>query len=194
MTKIKASVILLSSLFFIASCNQKPVQETSATNSSEIKNTKIAVGDNAPLFTTKGALAGNEYEFDLAQKLKQGPVVLYFFPKVFTPGCTAEAHEFAEKTEDFQKLGASIIGMSGDDIDGLKKFSKEECRDKFSVAIASPEIIKSYHVGLDPLNKMASRTSFVIGQDGKIKFIHSNMDYKDHVSLTYKAVQEIAKN
>lgn len=187
----KIGAIILTSFVFFGACGQKTNEKIESTNSKEVLNSKLKIGDIAPLFKTTGALAGKEYSLNLAEKLQNGPVVLYFFPKVFTPGCTAEAHEFAEKTAEFEKLGATIIGMSGDDIDGLKKFSKEECRDKFAVAMASPEIIKSYNVGLDPLNKMANRTSFVIAQDGTIKFIHSDMDYKNHVKLSYEAVKAL---
>lgn len=148
------------------------------------------VGAKAPLFVTKGALAGKPFDLDLAKQLEKGPLVLYFFPKVFTAGCTAEAHEFAERSADFAKLDASVVGMSADDLDGLSKFSREACRDRFAVAQASPEIIKAYNVKL-PDRDMTNRTSFVIGQDGLIKFVHSDLDYKDHVRLTYKAVQKL---
>lgn len=148
------------------------------------------VGDIAPLFKTKGALAGKPFDLDLAEQLKKGPLVLYFFPKVFTSGCTAEAHEFAERSAEFAKLGANVVGLSADDLEGLSKFSKEACRDKFAVAQATPDIIKAYDVKL-PVVDRTNRTSFVIGQDGKIKFIHSEMDYKDHVKLTYEAVQKL---
>lgn len=148
------------------------------------------VGDTAPLFVTKGALAGKPFDLDLAEQLKKGPLVLYFFPKVFTSGCTAEAHEFAEREADFAKLGASVVGMSADGQEGLAKFSKEACRDKFPVAQATPDIMSAYDVKMPAMN-MTNRTSFVIGQDGKIKMIHSDLDYKDHVKLTYEAVQKL---
>lgn len=148
------------------------------------------VGAKAPMFTTKGALAGQPFDLDLSSQLVNGPLVLYFFPKVFTKGCTLEAYEFAEKEADFAKLGARVIGMSADDMDGLSKFSREACRDKFPVAQATPEIMRAYNVKL-PDSEMASRTSFVIGQDGIIKFVHSDMDYRDHVRLTYQAVEEL---
>lgn len=148
------------------------------------------VGDLAPTFVTTGALAGKAFELDLAEQLKKGPIVLYFFPKAFTSGCTAEAHEFAEREADFAKLGASVIGMSADGQEQLAKFSKEACRDKFPVAQATPDIMQAYGVKL-PVMDMTNRTSFVIAQDGKIQFIHSDMDYKDHVKLTYEAVQKM---
>ena len=102
---------------------------------------KIAIGGKAPMFTTTGAKAGKAYKLSLASELKKGPVVLYFFPKAFTSGCTAEAHEFATRMADFKKAGATVIGLSADGIDELKKFSTEACQSKFTVAQATPQMI-----------------------------------------------------
>ena len=66
-------------------------------------------GDKAPDFTAQATLGGNEFTFSLADALKKGPVVLYFFPKAFTSGCTAEAHAFSESIGDFRKAGAQVI-------------------------------------------------------------------------------------
>jgi peroxiredoxin len=151
------------------------------------------VGDAAPVFSTQGALAGKVFTFNLADELKKGPVVLYFFPKVFTQGCTAEAHEFAEKHDEFAKYGATVIGLSADKIDEIAKFSVSECRNKFAVGQASPKIIKAYHVAfLGPIASMSNRTSFVIAQDGKIVLRHSDLNYVGHVDQTLAAVQKLA--
>ena len=69
-------------------------------------------GATAPDFTTEATLAGKPFTFSLAAALKSGPVVLYFYPAAFTPGCTVEAHEFAEATAKFKALGATVIGVS----------------------------------------------------------------------------------
>lgn len=193
---MKSIAAVLTTLAFIgvSACGQKPndAAAPALSNQAEAK-AELKIGDMAPLFKTQGALAGTEVALDLAEKLKEGPLVLYFFPKVFTPGCTAEAHEFAERTADFKKLGANVIGMSGDDIEGLKKFSKEECRDKFMVARADKDTIKAYNVALAVSDTMSNRTSFVIGSDGVIKHIYSNSDYREHVNETFKAVEALSK-
>ena len=105
----------------------------------------LKAGDTAPMFETQAAVAGQAFDFDMAQALKKGPVVLYFFPKAFTQGCTVEANAFAEATPQFAALGATVVGVSHDDIDTLKKFSREECRDKFAVG-SDPQgqTIKAY--------------------------------------------------
>ncbi len=156
----------------------------------------LPVGAKAPVFVTKGAKGGKEMTFDLAAALKKGPVVLYFYPKAFTQGCTLEAHAFAEATDDFAKLGATVVGMSGDDLPTLKKFSTEECRDKFAVAVASPKVIGEYDVPLKAAgvpDGLSQRVSYVIAKDGKIVMVHSDSDYRDHVKLTLEAVRKLAK-
>jgi peroxiredoxin Q/BCP len=91
-------------------------------------------GDTAPDFTTQASLGGKTYTYTLADELKKGPVVLYFYPAAFTKGCTIEAHEFADAVDEYKKYGATVIGVSHDNIDTLTKFSVSECRSKFPVA------------------------------------------------------------
>src|SRR5215212_273598 len=131
-------------------------------------------GDKAPDFTSQATLGGREFTFSLADALKKGPVVLYFFPKAFTKGCTAEAREFAEASAQFTAAGAILIGMSADDIDTLHKFSAQECSSKFPVA-ADPElrVIKAFDSVMESRN-ISDRVSYVIGQDGKIAYAYSD--------------------
>jgi len=155
---------------------------------------ELPVGTKAPIFATWGALAGKAFRFNLKDALRKGPVVLYFYPKAFTQGCTLEAHAFAEAHDKFAAAGAMVVGMSADDLATLKRFSTEECRNKFAVAVADPVIIRAYDVALKreglPAG-LSDRTSYVIGQDGRIVFVHSDLDYRDHVSLTLAAVQKV---
>ncbi len=156
---------------------------------------ELPVGTRAPLFATQGALAGKAFGFDLRAALAKGPVVLYFYPKAFTQGCTLEANAFAEAMPQFRAAGATVIGLSADNMDTLKRFSTEECRDEFAVARASPSMISAYDVALlrdGQDTGLATRTSYVIGQDGRIRLVHSDMDYRDHVRLTLEAVRELA--
>ncbi len=147
-------------------------------------------GTAAPDFTTAASLAGREFRFTLSDALKKGPVVLYFYPAAFSAGCTIEAHDFAEATEKFEALGATVIGVSHDDIATLNKFSVSECRNKFAVA-ADPDlkIIKSYDAKL-PVLGYADRTSFVIVPDGTVSYVYSALSPEKHVSNTLAAVQE----
>jgi peroxiredoxin len=149
----------------------------------------LAPGAVAPDFTTQGALAGKPFPFSLKQALKKGPVVLYFFPAAFTPGCTIEAHEFAEATPEFNKLGATVVGVSADSLDKLQRFSVEECRNKFAVATATPAMIKAYDVALPVRPGMTNRTSYVIAPNGKIVHAYTAMSPQNHVSETMTAVK-----
>src|SRR6266567_9355718 len=97
----------------------------------------LRVGAKAPDFTTTGAVGGKAFKLHLTDQLKKGPLVLYFFPKAFTSGCTAEAHAFSESISDFKKAGAQVVGLSADSIATLKDFSVKECRSAFPVATAS---------------------------------------------------------
>lgn len=152
----------------------------------------LDVGAKAPTFDTRASLAGKDFDFSLAKALKKGPVVLYFFPAAFTSGCTVEAHEFAEATDDFAKMGATVIGMAADPIEKLNKFSVQECRNKFAVGVATPMMIKGYDVELTSipgLSGRTNRTSYVIAPDGKVIFVHSALGVAGHVSGTMGAVK-----
>lgn len=156
----------------------------------------LPLGKEAPQIVTRGALAGKVAKLDLHQLLKKGPVVLYFYPKAFTSGCTVEAHAFSEATDDFAKVGATVVGMSADTVDVLKRFSTEACRDKFMVASAGPQVIAKYDVellGADGQGTgLTDRVSYVIGTDGKVKFALSSRNPNEHVTRTLQVVQDIA--
>src|SRR3982074_128094 len=148
-------------------------------------------GAKAPDFSTDASLAGKEFKFSLADALKKGPVVLYFYPAAFTPGCTVEAHEFAEATDKFKALGATVIGVSHDPIDTLNKFSVSECRNKFAVASdADQSITKAYDAVLAVKPEYSNRTSYVIAPTGKIIYEYTAMDPDKHVGNTMAAVEK----
>ncbi|MFL0671514.1 MAG: peroxiredoxin [Erythrobacter sp.] len=153
---------------------------------------ELAEGAKAPTFTTQAALAGKEFGFSLPAALAKGPVVLYFYPKAFTSGCTLEANAFAEAMPQFKAAGASVIGMSNDDIATLKRFSREECRDAFPVGVASAKVIAAYDVAMGN-SGLANRTSYVIGRDGKVVTVYSSGDYRGHVAKTLEAVKKLRK-
>jgi len=151
----------------------------------------LKTGAQAPDFTTQATLAGKPFTFSLADALKKGPVVLYFYPAAFTPGCTVEAHEFAEATDKFKALGATVIGVSHDPIDVLNKFSVSDCRNKFAVASdADQKITKAYDAVLAAKPEYADRTSYVIAPTGKILYEYTAMDPDKHVGNTMSAVEK----
>ena len=154
-------------------------------------NAALKVGDKAPDFTTTGAVGGKEFKIHLAKQLKKGPVVLYFFPKAFTSGCTAEAHAFSESIGDFKKAGAQVIGMSADDLKTLHDFSEKECRSAFPVATATPAMQKEYDVAWAAHPGLTTRTSYVIDKSGKIVMVHDDLNFSEHVARTLAAVKAL---
>jgi peroxiredoxin len=154
----------------------------------------LPVGATAPDFVTRGAIAGKPFRLHLREQLRSGPVVLYFYPKAFTKGCTLEARAFSEAADDFKKAGARVIGLSADDLPTLKRFSVEECRNAFPVATASPAVIKRYDVAMPVVNRvksMSNRTSYVIDRRGRVAFVHSDLDWSAHVQKTLAAVKAL---
>jgi len=150
----------------------------------------LSKGATAPLFTAKASQAGNQFDFSLKKALDKGPVVLYFYPSAYTGGCDLEAHTFADLKDSFTMAGATIIGVSADDIERLKSFSSspEYCAGKFPVASDSAgNIAASYGLKLRPAQAGAKdvrgqeithgfipRTTFVIGKDHKIVAVFSS--------------------
>jgi thioredoxin-dependent peroxiredoxin len=150
-------------------------------------------GKRAPNFVTTGVVGGKAFRLDLNQQLRNGPVVLYFFPKAFTKGCTLEAHAFSEAAGEFRKAGARVIGLSADNIDTLKKFSVEECRSAFPVGRASPELIREYDVVWKEQKGLTTRTSYVIDRNGRIVMVHDDLDWSQHVAKTLAAVKALKR-
>ena len=150
----------------------------------------LPAGAQAPNFVTGGALAGRPFRLNLREQLRHGPVVLYFYPRAFTEGCTLEAHAFSEAAADFRRAGARVIGMSADDYETLRRFSVEACRNAFPVATASPDTIRAYDVRLRADAPMTNRTSYVIAPGGRIIYAYTDMDYRNHVANTLAAVRE----
>ncbi len=150
----------------------------------------LDVGDKAPPFSIDASLAGQVFRFSLAEALKTGPVVLYFFPAAFSVGCTIEAHEFAEATDSFKALGATVIGVSFDNIETLKRFSVTECRNKFAVgADVDQSVMKSYDAVLTVKPDYANRVSYLIAPNGSIVYQFTSLNPYRHVSNTMAALK-----
>jgi peroxiredoxin Q/BCP len=171
----------------------------------------LAKGDAAPLFTTQASLAGKAFEFSLKNALAKGSVVVYFYPSAYTGGCDIEAHTFAELKDKFTTAGATIIGVSADDIQRLNAFSSDSsyCAGKFPVA-SDPggQIAATYGLvmsaaksgikdvlGQDLTHGFIPRTTFVINKEGKIIAVFSSatdhISPADHVEKSLAIVQSL---
>ena len=154
----------------------------------------LKVGDQAPDFQAQAVMDGKVAPFSLASTLQKGPVVLYFYPKAFTPGCTLEAHSFAAAVDQFKALGATVIGVSHDDLDQLGKFSVSECQGKFPVATDPDQhIMKAYDAVMPGKPELANRTSYVIAPDGKILYTYTDLKADLHVANALSALEQWKK-
>jgi peroxiredoxin Q/BCP len=171
----------------------------------------LKVGDKAPDFSAKASLAGKEFNFSLADALKKGPVVVYFYPSAYTKGCDLEAHTFAENKDKFDAAGATIIGVSADSLERLDQFSADPdyCAGKFPVASdADRKISTSYDLtaaaakadakdvrGVAIDHDFIERETFVIGKDHKIIATLSTKDDSltpdQHVKKSLEIVQQL---
>lgn len=200
------TIIAASTLLATTACNEtgadaataaaRAIGEETASSADQAETpapgTPLAVGAKAPMFTTAGALAGEAFTLNLEDELKNGPVVLYFFPAAFTSGCTLESKEFADRNAEFEAMGAKVFGLSGDDVETLSRFSTEACRDEFAVARADADVMAGYGVAIGSGDQpMAGRVSYVIAQDGTVAMVHDDPSYRDHVRLTFEAVQKM---
>jgi peroxiredoxin len=153
-------------------------------------NAQLPTGASAPAFTAQVAQGGAVSSFVLDTALAHGPVVLYFFPKSFTSGCTAEAHDFADHIGAYKALGATVVGVSGDSIETQKKFSTQECRSKFLVA-SDPGLKIAGMYDSKVLGLYANRTTYVIAPNGKIAYVYTSLDPDKHVANTLAALRKL---
>ena len=149
----------------------------------------LPVGAAAPTFAVQATQAGRITPFNLAEKLRRGPVVLYFFPAAFTSVCTIEAREFAARIPRFTAAGATVIGMTAGATNRLAEFSVSECRSAFAVAAASAPLMRSYDATSPRNPAMSDRTSYVIAPNGRIIFSHTGSNPVEHAAQTLAAVQ-----
>ncbi|MEO8675273.1 MAG: peroxiredoxin [Casimicrobiaceae bacterium] len=153
----------------------------------------LDIGERAPDFTTPAAMAGSVYSYVLAESLKKGPVVLYFFPAAFSEGCSIEAHDFAEAMPQFAALGATVVGVSADDIQTLSKFSVQACQSKFPVASDEKQsVIKSYDAVMKTRPEYANRISYVIAPNGTVMFQYMSLNPTKHIEKTLDALKSWA--
>jgi peroxiredoxin len=167
----------------------------------------VKEGDRAPEFTAQASLGGKEFSFSLKEALAKGPVVVYFYPSAYTPGCNVQAHTFSVDMDKFSAMGASVIGISLDSIERLNDFSKDPDFCAGKVAVASDvggKIAKSYGVavsagkgdekdsrGVAIGHSFAQRITYVVAQDGKIASIIGGIGAKDNVERALAEVQKL---
>jgi peroxiredoxin Q/BCP len=164
-------------------------------------------GDTAPAFKAQASLAGKEFSYSLADALKKGTVVVYFYPSAYTQGCNIQAHTFAENMDKFTAAKSSVIGVSLDSIARLNDFSADPnyCAGKLPVASdADGSIAKSYQLSVregrpgmqDTRGKeighgFTERTTFIVTPDGKVAATIGGVSPAENVEQALKTVQEL---
>jgi peroxiredoxin Q/BCP len=179
-----------------------------STAVSSIAFAALQKGDSAPDFTAQASMNGKAFSYKLSDALKEGTVVVYFYPSAYTQGCNIQAHEFAQNVEKFKAADATIIGVSLDSIQRLNDFSADPayCAGKIAVASdADGSIAKSYELmvrdapaqpvqdtrGVAIDHGFAERTTFIVTSDGKVAETIGGVSPVENVAKALEAVQRI---
>lgn len=151
-------------------------------------STKIKVGDRAPTFR----LPDQEgKEVDLAERVGKGPVVLYFYPKDFTTGCTMEAREFRVMHEELRRRGADVIGVSSDDVETHHRFAEENELPFTLLSDVDDEARDMY--GARTALGMPDRITYLIDRQGIVRMVFSSqMQPRKHAAEALRALEELS--
>ncbi len=152
---------------------------------------RIGVGDRAPDFA---ALDQSGQEVRLSALLAQGPVVLYFYPKDDTPGCTAEACAFRDDHEGFVEAGAAVVGVSSDSVERHQAFVERHQLPFRLISDADGRLRQLYGVPRT-LGLLPGRVTYVIGSDGVVRLVFSSqLRAHAHVPEALTAVRQLARS
>ena len=144
-------------------------------------------GDPAPTFELP---SDDGTTIRLSDELAQGPVVLFFYPRAMTPGCTKESCHFRDLAAEFAAAGAQRIGISVDDVDRQQKFADKHGFDFPLLSDPDRAVAKAYGVKR-PGPLMNARATFVIGQDGRlVDVIKSEVNMDAHADKALSALAE----
>lgn len=150
---------------------------------------ELKVEDRIPNFISKDT-EGND--FDSQDFVGKKPLVIYFYPKDNTPGCTTQACSFRDQYEDFKDLGAEVIGISSDDVNSHKKFATQYKLPFILLSDSDKKIRKLFGVPSNMFGLLPGRVTYVIDRDGEIKMIFDSMMASKHISKALDAVKKLA--
>ena len=148
----------------------------------------LAIGDQVPQFT---AIDSHGATFDSTSVIGKKAVVIYFYPKDNTPGCTAQACSFRDQYEDFLDLGAEVIGISGDDLESHQKFTSKYGLPFLLLSDTNKKIRKLFGVPSSLLGMLPGRVTYVIDANGVVQYIFNSMLAGQHIPKALAAVQKI---
>ena len=149
---------------------------------------ELKVGETIPRFTAKDT-DGND--IDSANAVGQKPLVIYFYPKDNTPGCTAQACSFRDQYEDFKDLGAEVIGISSDSVASHQKFSKQFKLPFILLSDSDKKIRKLFGVPAGMFGLLPGRVTYVTDKNGVIQMIFDSVLATKHISKALETIKKI---
>jgi thioredoxin-dependent peroxiredoxin len=151
----------------------------------------LKVGDRVPHFIAKD---DKGQEFDSSAVFEKKPLVIYFYPKDDTPGCTAQACSFRDQYEEFVDLGAEVIGVSGDSASSHEKFAKRYKLPFILLSDENQKIRKLFGVPRGLLGLLPGRVTYVVDQKGIIRYVFDSMIAKNHMPNALKVIKKLIAN
>ena len=147
----------------------------------------LTVGDSVPYFELKDQ-KGELFKSDTV--IGQKPAVVYFYPKDETPGCTAEACSFRDNYEDFQDLGAEVIGISSDSIGSHKRFAQRHRLPFILLADTQKKVQRLFKLPKLLFGLYTKRITFVIDKAGKVVYVHDSLFATSHIKKALLALSK----
>lgn len=148
----------------------------------------LQVGDKIPNFSAKDS---NGNDFDSASIIGKKPIVLYFYPKDNTPGCTAQACSFRDQYEDFKDLGAEVIGISSDSVQSHEKFAKRYKLPFVLLSDSDKKLRSLFGVKTNLFGLLPGRVTYVADKNGIIELVFDSMNATSHIPKALAIVKKL---
>jgi peroxiredoxin Q/BCP len=151
--------------------------------------TKLSVGSTIPQFSLKDQ---NGHLFDISSVLGKKNLVIYFYPKDDSPGCTNEACTFRDQFEVFKEADAVIIGISSQSVKSHKAFAEKYRLNYTLLSDEGEKVRKLLGVPTNFLGLIPGRVTYVVNKEGKVVFVfNSQMNAEQHVSEALNMLKEL---
>lgn len=148
----------------------------------------LEVGDKLPLFNAKDQ---NGNDFSIATVLGEKVLVIYFYPKDDTPGCTKQACFLRDQYEDFKAIGAEVIGISGDSVPAHRKFASKYDLPYILLSDSDKSLRKLFGVKANLLGILPGRVTYVVDKNGIIQMVFNDMNASNHLEKTVEKVKSL---
>ncbi len=148
----------------------------------------ISIGDTIPDFKLTDQ---NGNEFDSTSVKGKQKLVIYFYPKNFTPGCTKEACSFRDSYEEFKSLGATVIGISSDSKTSHERFASKYNLPFVLLSDENGKVKRKFGVKNNFLGLLPGRETYVVDKNGKVIYVFNSMNAERHI---FKALEVLQKN